>query len=1398
MNKDKKKRRVIIAVITMILLIVLSLWLFTRASEDTEETPQYYQSYRNNILGVAGDFAVFTYGDASVSEVKGDIAIGGDYNASGGFGGYGSKWDFYKSKTDLRHVNLNSYIRGKFNGTIYNWDAAYDKGELTDESGNVRGTYDVGNTYGKANIYLHTDNNTYEQYSVNNGQEWITKINNEKIDSVAKREGDLSYPAYNLIGVDYEFIDFEAEFQNLSNISETLMHSGEQVEVDCAPESGKTYTYNFPEGQDTVLITVNPANFFDGNVCDTFNINGLDSTKKIVINVPCEGYLNCKSPIININGSADDWNALAENIIFNYYLPEFVDQPIQVDCAIGTILAPNMNININGNLDGAVLARKVEANQTIQGINSNIGWDDLDVEVVERTSISGTKIWNDEGEEDKRPEEITIKLLADGEDTGKTVTLPKVITNNTSSDDSSSSETSGEGKTYYIEFYIPQDILNYWWAFSKEDSYTFTIEYNDGTSTSKTISIGDLMTWGSAQTITIPDGKNATVSSVSTKIGTSSNSQAPYDEIYISNASVSEGTTGKMYTGTTGNWITFELGSTSGTNSVEINNGGTSSENPETPTEDEEDNLDWTYKFERLEKYDAEGNEIKYTVEEVEAEGYVSEIVETENGYDIINTIKTEITGEKIWDDDNDRDGKRPETITVELYEKGKDGEEDVKVDEIVVKQGEDEDAWSYKFEDVKKYDEEGNEIEYIVKEATVQEYEAPVIEGNVEEGFTITNKYTPEKIDIKVTKVWEDDNNRDGVRPSTVTVQLFKGEEVVETKEMNSDKWECTFEDLYKYEDGKEIEYTVKEVELEGDYSSAVAHSSMENWTITNTHEIEKVSVKVEKRWLDDKEEDRPESITIKLMNGTTEVATKTVTASDDWKCEFTDLPKKVDGEQIEYTVEEVAVEGYTSLGAKPKEDEENSFIIGNKKNTVTPKPEKITFTGTKTWDDEGHEDERPESITVKLMDGEEVVNDVNGNPIIVTVKPDADGNWTYTLADIPASIAVKETCHVEEELPAGYADKYEVIVNGKDITNKYVEVDTTTKVVITKVWDDEGYEDKRPEEITVNLLANGEVKETKKLTAADEWKWEIADLPDTDDDGNPIEYTITEEPISEYKTTIDGFNITNTYTVIDAEEIEPLKIVKVWDDEGYEEFRPEKVTVNILANGEVIETVEITANDNWEYTFKDMEKYDEEGKEIVYTVTEEAITGYETTIDGLKITNTYIPPVQNDEFVIKINKYQTGTTTKLEGAKFEITLKDKDDKKVAKETATTNSIGQIMLKDIEIAAGEYTLEIKETSAPKGYTIAKETIKIEFTVSEDEDGKQTIKLKEKYKNAEVEKMTITVKAENDKEKTKDTTTVTGKLPQTGAGSMIAVVSVVIAFIVIGAIGIIKYREIKF
>lgn len=92
--------------------------------------------------------------------------------------------------------------------------------------------------------------------------------------------------------------------------------------------------------------------------------------------------------------------------------------------------------------------------------------------------------------------------------------------------------------------------------------------------------------------------------------------------------------------------------------------------------------------------------------------------------------------------------------------------------------------------------------------------------------------------------------------------------------------------------------------------------------------------------------------------------------------------------------------------------------------------------------------------------------------------------------------------------------------------------------------------------------------------------------------------------------------------------------KVLKVWDDEGFENTRPKSIKATLLQDDEVYDTVELTADNNWRYTWDNLPSY------YIWTVVEEIPSGYEViqTQDGITrvLTNSYDvtpPPTEPTE---------------------------------------------------------------------------------------------------------------------------------------------------------------------
>ena len=243
-------------------------------------------------------------------------------------------------------------------------------------------------------------------------------------------------------------------------------------------------------------------------------------------------------------------------------------------------------------------------------------------------------------------------------------------------------------------------------------------------------------------------------------------------------------------------------------------------------------------------------------------------------------------------------------------------------------------------------------------------------------------------------------------------------------------------------------------------------------------------------------------------------------------------------------------------------------------------------------------------------------------------TIETDENGVGTITGL-------IKQAYTVQEiQAPTGYVLSEEPIKISKDdfgndlaISRDLVNQKEKTSVSGQKTWNDnDNHDGKRPSKITVDLLANGVKVASKKVKpdAAGTWAYHFDNLDVVDDAGNVIAYTVSEEPVEGYETTIEGTNITNTHTP----EVTEVAVKKIWDDaDNKDGLRPEKITVRLLADGQEVAVKEITATDNWQASFTDLPVY-KEGKKIAYAITEDPVAGYITNIDGFTVTNRHTPP--------------------------------------------------------------------------------------------------------------------------------------------------------------------------
>ncbi len=325
---------------------------------------------------------------------------------------------------------------------------------------------------------------------------------------------------------------------------------------------------------------------------------------------------------------------------------------------------------------------------------------------------------------------------------------------------------------------------------------------------------------------------------------------------------------------------------------------------------------------------------------------YVTSVPKTTDRDDGADETLRRVFVRVIWDDQDNKYGKRPQSVTVTLLRDSQTLNltnasstirQGVPYSKAVIDSTAD---WKHTFEIPFDY------ASYSVLQNNVPEYET-TYSGNVDSGFIIVNKYigeepdTPpaqEKASIGVIKQWDDEDNKSGKRPESITVQLIKDGSVIKTASLSEDNlWKHTFTEL-----SKSAKYTVKEI-LPADYSVTYSGDTIYGFTITNKYtqgttdpgvipepeypgEPKTVNISAKILWEDAENIDgtRPAAVKLSLIANSSVIKAITVTESDGWKCVFENLPAN-----LEYTVLQEAIEQYSTAYSGNATD---GFVIVNK----------------------------------------------------------------------------------------------------------------------------------------------------------------------------------------------------------------------------------------------------------------------------------------------------------------------------------------------------------------------------------------------------------------------------------------------------------------------------------
>lgn len=612
----------------------------------------------------------------------------------------------------------------------------------------------------------------------------------------------------------------------------------------------------------------------------------------------------------------------------------------------------------------------------------------------------------------------------------------------------------------------------------------------------------------------------------------------------------------------------------------------------------------WVKNWTNLPKYDANGVLYTYSVNEANVPaGYTK----SQSGNTITNShdVTTSISVTKQWRDNSNAYRTRPANIQIEILQNGS-----VFRTETLTGTG---NAWSATYSGLPKYNNSGTAYTY-----TVRERSTPSGYVSSQSGNTITNTLS-DTTSLAVRKIWDDVNNADGMRPSSLTIELLRNDvhyrNVTLTVAQNGNESSTTVGDLPVYDENG-VKYTYKFVEPNTPLGYAM--TQVDDYTIRNSYRGITSST-VTKVWEDwsNKNGLRPASVTMDLLrDGEVVKSVRLSGDSNSWTHTENNLVKyKDDGTEYVYT--------WRESGGLP------NYRMSQNGNTITNTLDaKTSTTVTKNWKDNLNAyGTRPQSIVMQLMRNNTMIGiyDMTGSS--------TEDHWTLTVDDLDKfdTNGNAYTYRWEEErgAPNGYRQSQQA---DNEITNTLTG---TTSISMNKVWvDNNNKYSTRPSSVVFEVLRNGVPYRDVTLREDGNWTATASGLPMYDSDGVKYDYTVREKTnVANYTASQSGNTITNTLSALMA-----VRGRKIWkDNSNAYGFRPTDVALKLYKtlDGHTDRT-EVTATptwnkngDSWDYVFNNLPMY-ENGVLITYSVTETVPSNYRNAIDGFDITNTLFGKVE------------------------------------------------------------------------------------------------------------------------------------------------------------------------
>ena len=712
----------------------------------------------------------------------------------------------------------------------------------------------------------------------------------------------------------------------------------------------------------------------------------------------------------------------------------------------------------------------------------------------------------------------------------------------------------------------------------------------------------------------------------------------------------------------------------------------------------------WTKTWTDLPKYNA-GKVIEYTVEESGLpEGYTITTTKDEETGAI--TLKNSYTPKGVdiavsvnWNDADNQDGLRPEFVEAELYAGDASTGKKVKLTA--------DNEWKATFEGL-AVNKNGKPIEYSLVSTKAEGYEIKTT-GSATEGLVLNYTHAVKTVDVKATVVWADGNNRDGVRPETVSLQLkADGENLGDVITVNEkSKWTKTWTGLGEYKAGKEVVYTVEVVGLKGGedgYTAEITGDAGTGFTITATHVPAVAEIKASVNWDDADNQDaiRPEFVEAELYAGDVSTGKKVkLTADNKWTASFGEMDLKKDGKTIDYTLVATKVDGYDCVveGSPAK-----GLILKYSHTTY-----KTDVTVTTKWDDAENQDGiRPNTYSVQLTADGEAVGDA--------ITLNEAGNFTKTWKGLEKNKAGKAITYSVKA--SDVAKGYEAVVSSTEsgIVVTLTHTPEVADIAVSAAWDDADNQDGiRPASVEAEVLANGEATGNKvTLTAEGEWKATVKALP-VYAAGQKITYTLKSDVdayTSACTSTADGLVLKFTHK---TETVDVTLTTKWNDKDNQDNVRPASYYVQLLADGvKVGDKIILESASDFSKTWTGLQKNrtGKVGEAIVYTA---EVTGlpesYETSVSGdaatgLVVTNTYIPATVEIPVSVKWDDAENQDGVRLDSVEAELYADGEATGNKVTLNAENSWTAKFAQVDVKKDGTRIKYEVKSTEK-EGYTVS-------------------------------------------------------------------------------------------